>query len=328
MWANLKTRTSYKDTKGFTIVELLIVVVVIGILAAITVVAYTGINRQAASSASQSSANQASKKLLTYALEHGEEYPATLAAAGIANSGSTTFQYSVNNSSTPKTFCVTATTKAESYWVSNSKTNPTSGGCAGHGVGGVAAVTNYHKNPFFVGSAGPVNGTNSTDLGIVDISGVKYAQGTLTANGASAIRLMANVDRWAISAGQEVFSRVTIRNPNASSRSFSIILRFYDTAGASTGGLLTPTPPASSGTVVLAAGASSVFTVSGVAPADTASVTIDAMRNSNSAAINDVIQATGVWLGSVDAAPASGATQNWVWNGVANESTSTGPPQQ
>ncbi len=45
-WAN--------KSRGFTIVELLIVVVVIAILAAITIVSYNGISRQAKNSALQS----------------------------------------------------------------------------------------------------------------------------------------------------------------------------------------------------------------------------------------------------------------------------------
>ncbi len=47
---------------GFTIVELLIVVVVIAILAAITIVAYNGIQNRAKSSAAQSLANNIAKK--------------------------------------------------------------------------------------------------------------------------------------------------------------------------------------------------------------------------------------------------------------------------
>lgn len=43
--------------KGFTIVELLVVIVVIGILAAITIVSYTGVTAKANTSAAQSNAN-------------------------------------------------------------------------------------------------------------------------------------------------------------------------------------------------------------------------------------------------------------------------------
>lgn len=48
--------------QGFTIVELLIVIVVIGILAAISIVAYTGISKRADDSARESTSNQIEKK--------------------------------------------------------------------------------------------------------------------------------------------------------------------------------------------------------------------------------------------------------------------------
>ncbi len=54
-----------KQTKqrGFTIVELLIVVVIIAILAAVTIVAYNGIQNRAKTSAGQSAANSVVKKM-------------------------------------------------------------------------------------------------------------------------------------------------------------------------------------------------------------------------------------------------------------------------
>ena len=56
---NLQT---VKNQKGFTIVELLIVIVVIGILAAITIVAFNGIQQRGKLSAAQSAANAIVKK--------------------------------------------------------------------------------------------------------------------------------------------------------------------------------------------------------------------------------------------------------------------------
>lgn len=49
-------------TRGFTIVELLIVIVVIAILAAITIVAYNGIQNRAKASAAQAASNTMIKK--------------------------------------------------------------------------------------------------------------------------------------------------------------------------------------------------------------------------------------------------------------------------
>lgn len=52
-----------KNEKGFTIVELLIVIVVIGILAAITIVAFNGVQNRGKSAAAQSMANSVVKKI-------------------------------------------------------------------------------------------------------------------------------------------------------------------------------------------------------------------------------------------------------------------------
>ena len=60
--------------QGFTIVELLIVIVVVAILAAISIAAYTNINNRAYDSAIQSDLNQMSKTVKLFNAEHGR-YP-------------------------------------------------------------------------------------------------------------------------------------------------------------------------------------------------------------------------------------------------------------
>lgn len=81
-----------KQTKqrGFTIVELLIVVVIIAILAAITIVAYNGITNRAKTSATVATAASVQKKAEAYAIDISTGlYPTTLAAlTGAASSTS------------------------------------------------------------------------------------------------------------------------------------------------------------------------------------------------------------------------------------------------
>ena len=83
-----------KQTKqrGFTIVELLIVVVIIAILAAITIVAYNGIQNRAKTSSAAASASAVQKKAEIYAVDNTTSpgnYPTTLSAlTGAASTAS------------------------------------------------------------------------------------------------------------------------------------------------------------------------------------------------------------------------------------------------
>lgn len=81
--------TKQTKQRGFTIVELLIVVVIIAILAAITIVAYNGIQARANTSAAQSAANTLMKKIEAYnAINTG--YPKTTTSVASDLSGDTT----------------------------------------------------------------------------------------------------------------------------------------------------------------------------------------------------------------------------------------------
>ncbi len=72
---SLQQIKNLKEQKGFTIVELLIVIVVIGILAAIIIVAYTGVQNQARTTKSKSNASTIQKRLEAYYAEKDGTYP-------------------------------------------------------------------------------------------------------------------------------------------------------------------------------------------------------------------------------------------------------------
>ncbi len=85
-----------KSKTGFTIVELLIVIVVIAILAAISIVAYNGIQQRARDSQRQNDIVLLKKSLELYYINNGR-YPAGSGSTSINGSWSTTADASWSN---------------------------------------------------------------------------------------------------------------------------------------------------------------------------------------------------------------------------------------
>jgi len=130
----------YKKLKAFTIVELLVVVVVIGVLATITVVSYNGVRDRAVIASIQLDLANASRQLKMFYVENGDTYPLSIDCTQpdsptnrcIEFSDGTDFYYQSDNS-TPSEFCITARDGDIIYKISeNSASSP--GGCLSTGV--------------------------------------------------------------------------------------------------------------------------------------------------------------------------------------------------
>ncbi len=128
-----------KNNQAFTIVELLIVIVVIGILAAITIVAYNGIQNRARTTTLKSDLRQAQTQL-ELARVDTSSYPSN--DSKLNKSPDTYFEYDSLNSGNG--YCLTAThtaTDAGAYHISSTTGTIQEGPCSGHsgtapGVGG------------------------------------------------------------------------------------------------------------------------------------------------------------------------------------------------
>lgn len=105
----MKLLTS-RSNSGFTVVELLIVIVVIALLATITVVAYNGVTEQATAAALKANLKNAAEEI---ELQKSKDkvYPAKISdfEKGIAGTDTTTYQYTRTNNG----FCLMGTSKRE-----------------------------------------------------------------------------------------------------------------------------------------------------------------------------------------------------------------------
>jgi len=311
---------SRRTKQGFTIVELLIVIVVIGILAAVTIVAYNGVQNRAKVAAAQSGVSQASKKIMAFAVQNSDAYPITLAEAGVQNSGDTNYQYTVNNNSTPRTYCVTATVNTTNYWISNASTSPSSGSCPGHGVGGIPPITNLVLNPTL----------ETNNLGYNNANSAVFSRVANTMLGGTYLGQVVLASGGVVPSGVGIYTAGNLSGTAANSTYTLSVDVYSDTAR----------------TIVLSVQGSGVvggtntspdviFTAGQIRRVSITFTTSD--WSSGSAVLAYLIRTSttpgtlyfrnlSMYAGNVSYGYADGNSPGWAWTGTPHASTSTGPP--
>ena len=311
-------------SRGFTIVELLIVVVVIAILAAITIVAYNGIQNRAKNSAVQSTASQVSKKIALWQVDNPSQAPSSLAIAGVNTSGSSTnYQYTP---STGEAWCVTVTDNAVSYFVSNTASNPKPGGCPGHGQSGVSAITNLALRP------------------IADMATWTRSYGTSGAGTAAVVadgRFPGNVayeSTWTTSptSSSNLYIAGNAAVPCVVGQTYFLSMRYaaswagmtpgFYISGANIGVPITAIIDRGDGTKEARA-----FYTAGSSCTTTFGQIITTGSGSAMPPVNATLRAGAVMIvaisGSETYTYADGSSTDWTWNGPTNNAQSSGPPR-
>ena len=305
------------SNSGFTIVELLIVIVVIAVLAAITIVAFNGVQQRARASSASAGVSQANKKLALYLAEFGQ-YPADLATVGVNGTSQLTFQYTFSNTANPKTFCVTATAGNVSYKITQD-TTPVSGGCAGHGQGGNAAITNLSTNPSFESSAasnvlGNITRTNPT-VGDAH-SGTRVTRQTRNDTANSGI--------WWDAANpitENTAYTVCLQARGTDTASRTIRIEWINAAGNA--------QVSNTALQTIASMPSSWTQYCGTATAPVGAGRLRLTLYASGGTVGTYFDVDSVMIteGTTQYNFADGNTTDWVWNGTPNASTSTGPAQ-
>jgi hypothetical protein len=269
--------------------------------------------------------DQTNRKLALYLVDNNS-YPPDLATIGINSSNGTSYQYSLNNNVSPQTYCVTGTIGTTSYQVSSTATTPTSGGCAGHGVGGVGAVTNITINPGAEASIGWLSNNPAVYPRSWDTTQKRSGnQSVVSSNVGDSVALLSlyavgssDGNGFPIVGGKTysgaVYFRAEVANQGWLSAQYRLSGVWSTTTYGSTVSGSTVSWTRATQTFAVPAGADMLRLGVGVASLATSPAGTKAWTD-------DIILQEGTNIANY----ADGSSPNWVWNGTVNNSSSTGP---
>lgn len=311
-------------TSGFTIVELLIVIVVIGILAAITIVAFNGVQQRARTAALQSDIRSMSQAIEAFKIQNGV-YPASPAAAGANASSGNQVAYSTYESAAG--FCLQLTNGDQVRYKQNNSE-------AKEGV--CANVTNIVTNPsletgtslwaaqWFGANGG--NGTNARTALAARCGSFGWRKTWTTAGGSQDTGF--SVGPIPVVAGRNYQFAASIRASYVTTHRFWVVWQMSSGTEINSGNFnpgypatsvnewsdlkFAATAPANAARAVLIWGPYPVNSEPGLGNATPVGATLDG----DCASVIESNYAAGF---------ADGASGNWTWTGTPNASTSTGP---
>lgn len=320
----MATRKHSLLSNGFTVVEMLIVVVVVGILATITVVSYRTVTTNARDQA-------VSADLQTVAAELGKMKSSTgnfPSSAGFSSdvelsntSGET--EYTYNYDTTTGSYCLAATGYDFSYHVTSTNSTITEGDCQASGT--PVIVTNRIRDPSLTALPGGLSMTGATgNVTLVNSpgnahSGSTFVRLTLTSSGATTMDYTINSSSIDSTMLPDTPYTASIKFRPSKTTVFNAAFVWTDTSGNTN--FSTPesiTANANQWSTLWLTGQSS----------DPVTVR---MRITTAPGYNwssgDTLDIDSFMLteGSTVYEYHDGTSSGWVWNGTANNSSSYGP---